>query len=289
MKTIDIASIRIDGDTQSRVQIDNNTVTEYAEAIKSGDEFPAVVVFYDGVDGWLADGFHRYHAHTQAGKTSIVSDVRKGTVRDAKLYSVGANGRHGKRPTNADKRKSVLAMLGDAEWAAWSDGAIAKTCAVSQNFVSSVRRSLKSDLSEKPTERTYTTKHGTTSTMKTGGIGKAQNRAAEQPANQPAAEPATKAQDTPKYTALDEAQDHIQELHQQNQALQDRLDAIVLHPTDDEAAQALAHTKELRQQVRTLEINLEAVTRSRDQYQNEAAQAKRQCLSLQNKLKRLRA
>ncbi len=127
MKTINIKTIRIDGGTQSRVEINNEIVTEYAEAIKAGSEFPAVVVFNDGVDNWLADGFHRFHAHNQAGKASIAVDVRPGTVRDAKLFSFGANGRHGQRPTNADKRKSVSEMLADSEWAKWSQERIAKT------------------------------------------------------------------------------------------------------------------------------------------------------------------
>ena len=109
----------------------------------------------------------------------------------------------------------------------------------------------------------------------------------QKPADPEPTEPPIKEQATPKYTELDEAQDHVHELQLKNQELQDRLDAVVLHPTDDEAAQALERTKELRQQVRTLEINLEAVTRSRNECQNEAAQAKKQCVSLQNKLKRL--
>ena len=63
MKTINIKTIRIDGGTQSRVEINNEIVAEYAALIKAGAEFPPVIVFYDGVDTWLADGFHRFHAH----------------------------------------------------------------------------------------------------------------------------------------------------------------------------------------------------------------------------------
>ena len=36
MKTINIKTIRIDGGTQSRVEINNEIVTDYAEAIKAG-------------------------------------------------------------------------------------------------------------------------------------------------------------------------------------------------------------------------------------------------------------
>lgn len=173
MKTINIKTIRIDGGTQSRVEINNEIVTEYAEAIKAGAEFPAVVVFNDGVDNWLADGFHRFHAHNQAGKTSIAADVRPGTVRDAKLFSFGANGRHGQRPTNADKRKSVSEMLADSEWAAWSQVKIADTCGVSIGFVSKMVHEAASFHGEmiKPATRTVE-RNGKTYEQDTSSIGK---------------------------------------------------------------------------------------------------------------------
>jgi hypothetical protein len=38
--------------------------------------------------------------------------------RDAILFSVSANGTHGQRRTNEDKRRAVLCLLNDPEWAA---------------------------------------------------------------------------------------------------------------------------------------------------------------------------
>lgn len=165
---IELASVRIDGGTQPRARIDEQLVSEYASAMQSGDSFPAVVVFRDGVDTWLADGFHRFHAARKNGATSILASVRTGTLRDAILFSVGANSDHGLRRTNEDKRRSVLTMLNDAEWAKWSDREIARHAAVSHDFVSRLRPSLSSNDSEK----TYTTKHGTTAKMNTANIGK---------------------------------------------------------------------------------------------------------------------
>lgn len=139
MKKLNLNAIRIDGGTQSRVEINNEAVSDYAEALKVGIEFPAIVVFHDGADHWLADGFHRYHAHKQAGKASILADVRDGTVRDAVLYSLGANCTHGLRRSNADKRKSVATLLADPEWAKWSDRKIAELCGVTHPFVAGIR------------------------------------------------------------------------------------------------------------------------------------------------------
>ena len=43
---LSIDKIKIEG-TQSRVQINESTVSEYAEAIKNGVQFPPVTVFLD--------------------------------------------------------------------------------------------------------------------------------------------------------------------------------------------------------------------------------------------------
>jgi hypothetical protein len=66
-------------------------------------------------------------------------------------------------PSNADKRQAVSRLLGDAEWSAWSDREIAKQCHVTHRFVGLVRGSLDTVSSEESTQRTYTTKHGSSS------------------------------------------------------------------------------------------------------------------------------
>lgn len=174
MKKLNIKAIRIDGGTQSRVEINGEAVSEYAEALSAGASFPPVVTFFDGVDHWLADGFHRFHAFNKLGIVSIDADVRTGTQRDAVLYSWGANDKHGLPRSNADKRHIVTVILKDEQGRQWSDNKIAKDFGFSNNFVGRVRQSLCSEQSEKPAERTYTTKHGTTAVMNTANIGKAQ-------------------------------------------------------------------------------------------------------------------
>lgn len=117
MELLPLAAIRVDGGTQSRMAINQATVDEYTEAMQDGGAiFPALVVYYDGRDYWLADGFHRAAAAMQAGLLAFAADVRQGTVRDAVLHSVGANATHGLRRTNADKRRAVERLLRDDEW-----------------------------------------------------------------------------------------------------------------------------------------------------------------------------
>jgi hypothetical protein len=161
--------IRCDGGTQPREKLDDAVVSEYAERIVDGDVFPPVTVFHDGTDYWLADGFHRMAAHEEAGRENISADVQQGTRRDAVLYSVGANALHGLPRTNADKRRAVTAILSDAEWSAWSDREIARRCRVGHPFVAKIRSEVAPPESDS-SERTFTTKHGTTATMDVSGI-----------------------------------------------------------------------------------------------------------------------
>lgn len=137
---IELSKIRIDGGTQSRIEPNQDVVAEYAEAYRTGVQMPPVSVFYDGSTFWLADGFHRYFGAKQAGCSTIHEDITPGTRRDAVLYSLGANSKHGLRRSNADKRRAVETMLDDPEWSEWSDVAIAKAAGVSSNFVGDVRR-----------------------------------------------------------------------------------------------------------------------------------------------------
>jgi len=163
-----IADVRTDGGTQPRAQIDLFVVADYRDALESGAKFPPVVVFFDGEAHWLADGFHRLDAHRDAGRVDIDVDLRRGTRRDAVLYSVGANDDHGLRRTNADKRRAVETLLRDAEWSLWSDNELARRACVSVSFVGKVR----SSLSTVDSERRFTTKHGTQAVMNTAAIGR---------------------------------------------------------------------------------------------------------------------
>lgn len=260
MKKLNINTIRIDGGTQSRVEISMEAVAEYAEAIKDGIEFPAVVVFHDGADHWLADGFHRYHAHKQAGKVSILAEIRSGTVRDAILHSLGANASHGLRRSNADKRKAVTAMLADDEWAGWSDRKIAEACGVSQPFVSGIR---------KPKE---------VITVITPRAEKATAVAASKPQKQPKRTLNLPEQQPANEDQLIEAQHTISELAQENDELRDKLAVESLMDSEEAKTQTLETIQELRDRVRVLEAENAALKVSRDTYQREASEAKKSAI-----------
>lgn len=147
---IRVTQIRVDGGTQMRAAINPETVADYAARFQEyagwGD-FPAVILFYDGTDYWLGDGYHRIAAWRQAFHGDSPHDtvralVNPGTRRDAILYAAGANSNHGLRRTNADKRRAVETLLRDEEWRKWSDHEIARRCCVDPKTVGNIRREL---------------------------------------------------------------------------------------------------------------------------------------------------
>lgn len=176
--------LRRDGGTQPRAALDEATIQEYADAMRAGDRFPPVVAFHDGHAYWLADGFHRVNAALRAEVGSLLVDVRQGTQRDAILYSAGVNATHGLRRTNEDKRRAVIRLLSDPEWAAWSDREIGRRCAVSHTFVVNLRKELSVNGLQIDARRVA--RGGTEYTMQTAAIGQpAQSeQIGRQPANQ---------------------------------------------------------------------------------------------------------
>jgi uncharacterized ParB-like nuclease family protein len=125
--------LRIDGDTQPRVAIDQAVVQDYADAIEGGAEFPPVDVVHDGTAYWLVDGFHRFFAHKKLNRPKIRATVTTGLQAEAQWKSLGANKTHGLRRTNADKVKAVAKGL-KLKWE-MSDSVVAEHVGVSHTMV----------------------------------------------------------------------------------------------------------------------------------------------------------
>jgi ParB-like nuclease domain len=118
---VPLARIPTDEGAQTRVKVRTAVVRDYAAAMigqlaEGGLRFPPVILFTDGQNYWLGDGFHRILAAGKAGLTEIAAEVRPGTQRDALLFGICANSAHGLPRTQADKRKAAALLLADAEW-----------------------------------------------------------------------------------------------------------------------------------------------------------------------------
>lgn len=174
IKKIPINKIVTEAGTQMRISFDEETVEEYAEDMKNGDEFPHLIVFSGNGKYYLADGFHRLEAAKRAKKRSISCEVKTGRLRDAKLFAASANTKHGLKRTREDKRNAVEALLKDKEWSQWGNREIARHCKVDHKTVGKIRKELSGEIprSEKRKVRRGDTVYEQDST----NIGKNQKR-----------------------------------------------------------------------------------------------------------------
>jgi hypothetical protein len=268
---INLDKIVIDAGTQARAKIDEELVVEYTDILKSGTIFDPVTLFYDGTQYFLADGFHRYFANRRAGSPNINAEVIEGTLRDAILFSFSANSKHGRRPNAADRRKAVTTMLMDIEWQEFSDREIARICDVSNTLVSAIRK----ELGAVKKETTYTRD------------GKQQKMKEKNTTIKPEVDEVEEQFDD------DEIEKEIQDaavanLKKEYEELKDQLTIAQAASSDDvEKEKAASVIKDLRAQIRLLEIELKEITISRDTYQRENGELKKQVSSLLKKVKKL--
>lgn len=113
-KTLSVDLLRIDGGTQNRLSINEDVVEDYAEIIAGCNgkwPFAPLDVFHDGTDYYVADGFHRTLGAIRAKRSSVPCEIRKGTAKDARVFGMTANDRHGLRMSRADKRACVEWLL----------------------------------------------------------------------------------------------------------------------------------------------------------------------------------
>lgn len=171
---IAISQIKQDAATQPRTNMNMAVVEEYAEGMKNGGKFPPIDVFQINGGYILVDGYHRFLAAQSAGVKKILCEVHEGDMRAAILFACHVNSTHGLRRTNDDKKRAIERLLKDSEWSQWSNNKIAEICYVSPELVAKYRNSHypKSDSDNVQKTRTYATKSGTVSHMKTENIGK---------------------------------------------------------------------------------------------------------------------
>lgn len=271
-----LSQIRIDGGTQGRDEINQTMVSEYNHALMNGAVFPPVDVFFDGINYYLVDGFHRYFAHKSAVSPDIEVNIHTGTLRDAQLFSFSVNDEHGMRRTPADRRKVVTIMLRDEEWRQWSDREIAKKCKVSHPLVAKIREELCPKEEDKKEEKKFTTKHGTTATMNTGKIGKKKE--------EPEAEIDTEFNEEDK---VHELELNLKDLADENAKLTDRLAVKAMEGTAEEKQLAEQTIEDLRQQVRVLEAENNALKASVAGYMNKNAEMVKQLQYYKRRIEKL--
>jgi ParB-like chromosome segregation protein Spo0J len=138
-KRLSIDKITCARDVQPRVKTDSTVVAEYAERIAAKNKLPPVVVYFDGEQHWLAEGFHRVAAHKKAHRTQIDCTIRKGSKSDAAWHALQSNKTHGLRRTVEDKQRAVQMAIAHPQGQELSDRAIADVVGVSATMVAKYR------------------------------------------------------------------------------------------------------------------------------------------------------
>jgi hypothetical protein len=269
-----LTEIRTDGGTQARAQLNQEVVNEYANQMQDGVVFPPVVIFNDGSNNWLADGFHRYYAHRQNGALEIEVEVHSGTVDDATLYAFGATNRRGLSFTRSDLTEIIGRINKHPVWSTWSTRKIAEHIGCSHMTVSRIRSSFE----EAPKKVSYT-RNGEEKTMDTSAIGKTPKKPKEKPPEE--------FDPIEENNVPEELIDEINKLSEENERLKDAIAIGQLDVSDIEKADIEDTIKELREQLRVKDVEILALKESRDMYQNENAELKRTIKSLQAKLKKV--
>jgi ParB-like chromosome segregation protein Spo0J len=271
-KELELKLIRLDGGTQVRAAIKEEAVMRYATDLEGGSVFPPMRVFFDGTDYWMSDGFHRYHAALRIGMATFPCEVETGTPRDALFFGSSANNLHGQPMDNADKRKVTMIFVEDFEWGEWSNAEIARKVGVSAPFVAKMRGE------SAPAVRKYITPKGNVAE-------KRKPEKKDKPAKPAKAAPLGDAPKPADPPAVDHRQEMVDELIAQNETLTDRLAVKVMDATAEEKKAAQGLIKQLREEIRILKLEMNAVKSSRDKFQLENAQLKRQISMQQRQLK----
>jgi hypothetical protein len=277
MKKVNILAIRIDGGTQSRDQLNEDVVKEYADCMKDGAIFPPITVFYDGSDYWLADGFHRYFANKSLGNVALDCDVKEGTCRDAILYSFGANGKNGLPPTAKEKRNIVIKMLQDEEWGKWSNKHIATIVHVSSMTVGRVRK----ELEEEPKEKVTYLRQGVEVEAKKPK--KAQKKKEEPVVEPVVVDPSPVNPLNPLEIKIDELSRDIIDYIEEITKLKDVIATKQYNATEFEQEDALMTIQELREEIKLKDREIKSLRDSRDMYQERNAELIKQLKAYQKK------
>jgi hypothetical protein len=268
MKKLNLALIRIDGDTQAREALSQEKVAEYAELMKDGAVFPPIEVFFDGSEYWLADGFHRYFATQKNGTVSIEANIHNGTLDDAQLYAFGANKGRGLELSPKDIRNVIMRMLKHPVWGLWTNAEIARHVGCSKMTVGRVKASMQEPETE--TKKKYRDKHGKEQVIQTKNIGRQKEKEKE---------------DDGEAHRVVELTDTVNDLSKENQALRDKIAIGQWDASEIEKIDVHDTVAELREQIRVLEIDNKALRESRDMYQTRNAELMKTVKALQNKLK----
>jgi hypothetical protein len=141
---VDTSQIVFDPRLQVRVSgLNPDTVDEYCDAMREGDEFPPVEIYRVEETLYVVDGWHRVQAARVLHLGSIKSVIFEGTWDEAVEHArFNANRKNGQRLTRADKQALCETLLNEPKYKEMSDRELAKLSGVSHPAIAATRKRL---------------------------------------------------------------------------------------------------------------------------------------------------
>lgn len=149
---IAMRKINVELSPQVRVTLSEDTIIDYQNVLAEQEKFPPIDLFWSEQHNvyLIGDGIHRFYAYSRNNEAFIEANVHQGGEREAMLFALSANKKHGLRRSKADLRRAVTIVLKDVEWMGWSNPVIAQNIGCSIGLIDSVRKELKPDIADPP-------------------------------------------------------------------------------------------------------------------------------------------
>lgn len=143
-----LSDIEIRPDMQVRVELDQDTVDEYAQHLDDGGELEPIHVFENDPPKngdapkppvFAVDAHHRIGAYLKAERTKIPAFIHRGEEFEALEMAIQRNCHHGLRMGRQDKYKAVKMAIENAVLRRKSNKYLAQLCGVSPTFIARFR------------------------------------------------------------------------------------------------------------------------------------------------------
>ncbi len=242
-------------------------------------------------EGMVIDGWHRYTAANELGMDCPVVELGDVDPRDFVLAQNKAR-RHVTQAQLAMATTTVYAWrpVGNPSLSNSAPGAELKTTkelAVSAGVSERTIEQAKAVQTKAAPEVVEAVKAGEIGLKKAAAIAKLPKEEQAAAIHKPAPKAAPEAPPVTANHELEEAVSTINELAAENDQLRDRVAVAAMSGTDEERAMAAETIAELREQIKTLEAELDAVRTSRDTFQRQNAELMKQVRLQQKQIKKL--
>ncbi len=243
-------------------------------------------------EGMVIDGWHRYTAANELGMDCPVVELGDVDPRDFVLAQNKAR-RHVTQAQLAMATTAVYAWkpVGSNQHAnrvgtecpPKSNAELADAAGVSEKTI----KQAKAVQTKAAPEVVEAVKRGEIGLPKAAAIAKMPKEEQAAAIHKPTPKAAPEAPPAPANHELEEAISTINELAAENDQLRDRVAVAAMSGTDEERAMAAETIAELREQIKTLEAELDAVRTSRDSFQRQNAELMKQVRLQQKQIKKL--